>query len=331
MTRNGKRKALITGIAGQDGSYLAELLLGNGYEVLGFVKKGEPVELLRPFIQQLKIEETKQQEFESMSRSIRSFSPQEIYNFAAVSFIPASWDDPVGTLETNTLLAMRLLETFRVACPTARFYQASSSEIFGTPIASPQDENTLFQPVTPYGVSKLATHLLAGLYRKRYQLFVTCGILYNHESPRRPAHFVMQKIARAAAEVSLGNGRKFQLGNIESRRDWGFAGDYVRGIWLMLQQETPDDYVLGTGETHSVRDILEIAFTYIGDHWERWVDTDPEMIRSVEVGNLVANPERARRRLGWAPSIPFPALVRMMVDAQREKLCSSGGTPGSRA
>lgn len=327
MPRNRKRKAIITGIAGQDGSYLAELLLGKGYEVLGFVKKDDPVELLRPIIQQLNIEETKQQEFESMNRTIRSFSPHEIYNFAAVSFIPASWDDPLGTLETNTILATRLLETFRVACPTARFYQASSSEIFGKPIASPQDENTLFQPATPYGVSKLATHLLAGLYRERYRLYVSCGILYNHESPRRPGHFVMQKIARAAAEVSLGTVKRFHLGNIEARRDWGFAGDYVRGIWLMLQQETPDDYVLGTGETHSVRNILEIAFTYVGGHWEQWVDTDPEMIRPVEVGNLVANPERARSRLGWVPIIPFPDLVRMMVDAQREKLRIAGKNP----
>jgi GDPmannose 4,6-dehydratase len=316
---NTRRRALIAGIAGQDGSYLAELLVEKGYKVLGFLKRNEDVTNLAAVQKEIVLEETELVRKGDIVRWTRLFDPDEVYNFAAMSFIPASWDDPYGALQANTLLVAAFLEVLKDHCPRARFYQASSSEIFGDPPCSPQDENTSHNPVTPYGVSKLAAHLLAGLYRRRYGMYVVSGILYNHESPRRQEYFVTQKIARAVAEISLGEKERLRLGSIDARRDWGFAGDFVRGIWLMLQQETPEDYILATGETHSIREFLDLAFSHAGLMWEDWTETDPALVRPVDVGQLVGNPSRAKQKLGWEPRTSFDELVKMMVDAQREK------------
>ena len=319
--RIGKnRRAIIAGIAGQDGSYLAELLVEKGYKVLGLLKKDDDTANLAAIKNAIVLEQTELVRKEDIIRWTRLFGPDEVYNFAAVSFIPTSWDDPYQAFQSNTLLVAAFLEVLKDHCPTSRYYQASSSEIFGDPSCSPQDENTNHNPVTPYGVSKLAAHLLAGLYRRRYGMYVVSGILYNHESPRRQDHFVTQKIARAAAEISLGRTEKLILGNIDTHRDWGFAGDFVRGIWLMLQQEQPEDYILATGETHSVREFLEQAFSHVGKDWKDWVKVDPSLFRPVEVGQLVGNPRRAREKLDWHPDVSFEQLVRMMVDAQLEKL-----------
>lgn len=314
------RKAIIAGIAGQDGSYLAELLVEKGYKVLGFLKKGEDTSNLASVAKEVILEETELVRKDDIIRWTRLFGPDEVYNFAAMSFIPMSWDDPYGAFQANTLLVAAFLEVVKDHCRSARFYQASSSEIFGDPPQSPQDEGTPHNPVTPYGVSKLAAHLLAGLYRRRYGMFVACGILYNHESPRRPEQFVTQKIARAAAEIVAGRRKKFSLGNLDARRDWGFAGDFVRGIWMILQQEHPDDYVLATGKTHSIREFLDVAFSHVGLRWEEYVEMDPGLVRGIDVGQLVGNPSRARERLGWTPEVSFEELARMMVDVQVGKL-----------
>lgn len=321
MTR-GKR-AIISGVAGQDGSYLAELLLAKGYRILGFLKRGDDASCLSRLGSDLVLEETELVRKDDVARWTNLFRPDEIYNFAAVSFIPESWEDPYRTLQVNTLLVAVFLEVLKDGRSGARFYQASSSEIFGDPSVSPQDETTPHIPVTPYGVSKLAAHQLVGLYRRRHKVFAVSGILYNHESPRRPDYFVTQKIARAAAEFSRGRTEKLRLGNIDAARDWGFAGDFVRGIWMMLQAPEPDDYVLATGTLHSVRDFLAVAFGHVGVRWEEWVETDPALMRPVDVGQLVGNPARARSVLGWEPSVSFEDLVGMMVDAQLAKLPAS--------
>lgn len=318
----GKR-AIISGVAGQDGSYLAELLLAKGYRVLGFLKRGDDASGLSGLGSALALEETELGRKDDVARWTNLFRPDEIYNFAAVSFIPESWEDPYRTFQVNTLLVAVFLEVLKDGRSGARFYQASSSEIYGDPSVSPQDETTPHIPVTPYGVSKLAAHQLVGLYRRRHKVFAVSGILYNHESPRRPDYFVTQKIARAAAEFSRGRTEKLRLGNIDAARDWGFAGDFVRGIWMMLQAPEPDDYVLATGTLHSVRDFLAVAFGHVGVRWEEWVETDPALVRPVDVGQLVGNPARARSVLGWEPSVSFEDLVRMMVDAQLAKLSAS--------
>ena len=315
-----QRRAIIAGIAGQDGSYLAELLVVKGYKVLGFLKKNEDTSNLAGVIKDIVLEETELVRKDDIIRWTRLFGPDEVYNFAAMSFIPTSWDNPYGAFQANTLLVAAFLEVLKDCCPSARFYQASSSEIFGDPPRSPQDEETPHNPVTPYGVSKLASHLLAGLYRRRYGMYVASGILYNHESPRRQDHFVTQKIARAPAAISLGSKEKLKLGNIDARRDWGYAGDFVRGIWMMLQQPAAADYILATGETHSIREYLQLAFARAGLHWDEWVETDPALVRPVDVGKLVGNPSKARKQLGWTPEVGFRDLVHMMVDAQLERL-----------
>ncbi|MBP2685633.1 MAG: GDP-mannose 4,6-dehydratase [Deltaproteobacteria bacterium] len=272
------RRAIIAGIAGQDGSYLAELLVEKGYKVLGFLKKDEDTSTLARVIKDVVLEDTELVRKEDIIRWTRLFGPDEVYNFAAMSFIPTSWDDPYGAFQANTLLVAAFLEVLKNHCPSARFYQAS---------------------------------------------YVASGILYNHESPRRQDHFVTQKIARAAAEISLGRSEKLKLGSIDARRDWGYAGDFVRGIWLMLQQPSAADYVLATGETHSIRDYLQEAFSHVGLRWEDWVETDPALVRPVDVGQLVGNPSRAKKFLGWIPEVSFPQLVRMMVDSQLERLKNS--------
>lgn len=318
MTR-GKR-AIISGIAGQDGSYLAELLLAKGYRVLGFLKKGDDASGLSRLGTDLVLEDTELFRKDDVARWTSLFEPDEIYNFAAVSFIPDSWDDPYLTFQVNTLLVAVFLEVLKDRRPGTRFYQASSSEIFGDPSASPQEETTPHNPVTPYGVSKLAAHQLVGLYRRRYGMFAVSGILYNHESPRRPERFVTQKIARAAAGIARGRKEKLRLGNIDASRDWGFAGDFVRGIWLMLQAPEPDDYIVATGTLHTIRDFLSVAFDHVGLRWEDWVEIDPTLLRPVDVGVLVGNPARAKAKLGWEPSVSFEGLVKMMVDAQLARL-----------
>jgi len=309
-----KKSAIIAGIAGQDGSYLAELLIEKGYRVLGFLRKDDDTSALSHLMKDIMLEETELVYKEDIIRWTRLFLPDEIYNFAAVSFIPDSWIDPYRALQVNTLLAAAFLEVIKDHCPSSRFYQASTSEIFGDPPESPQTELTPHNPVTPYGVSKLAAHQLDGLYRRMYGIFTVSGILYNHESPRRPARFVTKKIACAAAGISRGNQEKLRLGNIDALRDWGFAGDFVKGIWLMLQADKPEDYILATGELHSIRDFLEVAFRCVGLDWRDWVEVDSTLIRAVDVGLLVGNSSRAKEMLGWAPEMSFVALVKMMVD-----------------
>ena len=317
---SANKRAIIAGIAGQDGSYLAELLLEKGYRVLGFLKKNDDTSLLSHFRKDLMLEETELVLKEDIVRWTRLFSPDEIYNFAAVSFIPDTWDDPYRAFQVNTLLVAAFLEAIKDHCPSTRFYQASSSEIFGDPPESPQTENTPHNPVTPYGVSKLAAHQLVTIYRRMHKVFAVSGILYNHESPRRPDRFVTQKISRAAAEIARGRKMKLRLGNIEARRDWGYAGDFVKAIWLMLQSEAADDFIVATGESHSIRDFLELAFRHVGLDWKDWVEVDPALVRPIDVGILVGNPSKARERLGWHPQVMFPELVRMMVDAHVDRL-----------
>ena len=310
-----KKNAIIAGIAGQDGSYLAELLIGKGYRVLGFLRKDDDTSVLSHLLKDILLEETELVHKEDIIRWTRLFLPDEIYNFAAVSFIPDSWVDPYRALQVNTLLPAAFLGVIKDHCPSARFYQASSSEIFGDPPESPQTESTPHNPMTPYGVSKLAAHQLVGLYRKMHGIFAVSGILYNHESPRRPERFVTQKIARSAAEIAKGKKEKLKLGNIDAHRDWGFAGDYVKAIWMMLQTDTPDDYIVATGESHSVRDFLQAAFRHAGLDWEKWVESDPTLIRPVEVGRLVGDSAKAKEKLGWKPEVTFEELARMMVDS----------------
>ena len=321
---NNAKRAIIAGIAGQDGSYLAELLIERGYRVLGFLKSGDDTSVLSHLMKDIVLEETELVRKDDIIRWTRIFSPDEIYNFAAVSFIPDSWTDPYRALQVNTLLVAAFLEAIKEHCTGSRFYQASSSEIFGDPPESPQTEGTPHNPMTPYGVSKLAAHQLVGLYRKRHGLFAVSGILYNHESPRRPERFVTQKIARAAAEIACGRKERLTLGNLEACRDWGFAGDYVRAIWMMLQTETPDDYIVATGEPHSIKDFLHVAFRHVGLDWEKWVETDPSLMRPVEVGRLVGNSSRARETLGWKPEVTFEELVRMMVDHHLRRIRHNG-------
>jgi GDPmannose 4,6-dehydratase len=318
LMKNGKR-AIIAGIAGQDGSYLAELLIGKGYKVLGFLKNGDDTSVLTHVMQDILIEETELVGKEDIVRWTKIFSPDEIYNFAAISFIPDSWSDPYRTIQVNTILVAAFLDVIKNHCRGSRFYQASSSEIFGDPPESPQTESTPHNPVTPYGVSKLAAHQLVGLYRRMHNVFAVSGILYNHESPRRPDCYVTQKICKAAAEISRGSQEKLKLGNLEACRDWGFAGDYVKAIWMMLQQETPEDYVVATGETHSLKDFLRAAFGHAGLDWGKWVEIDPTLIRPVEVGRLVGDFGKAKEKLGWKPEVSFTDLVRMMVDHQLHK------------
>ncbi len=323
MASNRPRRAIIAGIGGQDGSYLAELLVAKGYRVLGFMRKDGDTSNLTSVIRQVDIEGTEWVRREDIVRWTRQFEPDEVYNLAAMSFIPASWENPTHAFQVNTLMVTALLEALRETGRSTRYYQASSSEIFGDPPNAPQDETTPFNPMTPYGVSKLASHLLTGLYRRRHGMFAVSGILYNHESPRRQSHFVTQKIAIAAAEIAAGRATRLKLGNIDAQRDWGYAVDFVRGIWQMLQQDHAEDYVLATGELHSIRDFLEIAFARVRRDWRDWVEIDTSLVRPVDVGRLVGNAQRAREKLGWSPQVTFEQLVTIMVDAQVKRLTPS--------
>ena len=312
-----RRRALITGVGGQDGSFLAEFLLEQGYEVIGVVRRAtsdygnlvgirERVELLQAdLLDQL-----------SLVTALQACKPHEVYNLASVSFVPMSWQQPVLTAEFAAVGATTLLEAIRLVDPSIRFYQASSSEIFGEPREVPQTEETPLSPVTPYGVAKAYAHFITGSYRRRYGLFACSGILYNHESPRRPLDFVPRKIAHAAAAIRLGLQAELWLGDLDARRDWGYAADYVRAMWLMLQQDEPDDYVVATGVGHSVRDLVECAFEHVGLEWREYVHIDQSLRRgAAELHDLIGDSSKARERLGWMPSLDFEGLVRLMVEA----------------
>jgi GDPmannose 4,6-dehydratase len=317
-------RAIITGITGQDGSYLAELLLGKGYEVYGVVRRSSAPNLWRieHLLDRVEIRPADLLDQLSIVRLIDEVRPAEFYNLAAMSFVPASWDQPLLTGEFNALGVTRVLDAIRQVDPAIRLYQASSSEMFGKVREVPQTELTPFYPRSPYGVSKVFGHYITVNYRESYGLFACSGILFNHESPRRGLEFVTRKVTDGVARIKLGMADTLALGNLDAWRDWGFAGDYVRAMWLMLQQPVADDYVVATGEAHSVRDLVELAFGHVGLDWRQHVKTDPKLIRPAEVDHLIGNAAKARRELGWEPSVDFKRLVSMMVDADVERLSS---------
>jgi GDPmannose 4,6-dehydratase len=316
------RKVLITGITGQDGSYLAEFLLDKGNEVHGMVRRSstetsERIERLQGRIQLHQADLLDQLSIITIIQDIR---PQEVYNFAAQSFVPTSWSQPLLTGEFTALGVTRMLEAVRLVDPTIRFYQASSSEMFGDVKQEPQNEQTPFWPRSPYGVAKVYGHWITVNYRESYGIFACCGILFNHESPLRGKEFVSRKITDAVARIKLGLQQKIVLGNLEAMRDWGFAGDYIEAAWLMLQQEKPDDYVVATGEKHSVREMVELAFEHVGLDWHKYVESDPALFRPAEINTLRGDAAKARRVLGWKPKVSFAELIRMMVDADMARV-----------
>jgi len=313
---------VITGVTGQDGSYLAELLLGKGYEVIGVVRRTshDSYERIGHLLDRLHVVAADLLDQHSLTTVIRDAQPDEVYNLAAQSFVPTSWSQPVLTGEFTALGVTRLLEAIRLAHPEARFYQASSSEMFGKATETPQRETTPFYPRSPYGVAKVYGHWITVNYRESYGLHAVSGILFNHESPRRGLEFVTRKVTDAVARIKRGKATELYLGNLEARRDWGFAGDYVDAMWRMLQRDEPRDYVIGTGETHSVRQLCEVAFGHVGLDWEKHVKVDPRFVRPAEVDILLADAGNARRDLGWAPQVSFERLVTMMVDADLERV-----------
>jgi GDPmannose 4,6-dehydratase len=312
--------ALITGITGQDGSYLAEFLLGKGYEVIGMVRRSSTVtfERIKHIQDDIHLIQGDLHDQGSLVDLIERYHPDEVYNLAAQSFVPVSWNQPVLTGEVTALGVTRLLEAIRLVKPEIRFYQASSSEVFGKVREVPQRESTPFYPRSPYGVAKVYGHWITVNFRESYDLFATSGILFNHESPRRGLEFVTRKITNGVARIKLGRANELRLGNLEARRDWGYAGDYVEGMWLMLQADEADDYVLGTGITHSVREFCEAAFTHVGLEYRDYVVSDPQFYRPAEVDQLVADPSKATKKLGWKPKVSFEKLVQMMVEADME-------------
>ena len=319
------KRALITGITGQDGSYLTELLLDRGYEVVGIVRRSSAPNLWRieSLLDRISLRPADLLDQLSLIRVIADTRPQEIYNLAAMSFVPASWDQPMLTGEYNAQGVTRMLEAIRQVDPSIRLYQASSSEMFGKVREVPQTELTPFYPRSPYGVSKVFGHYITVNYRESYGMYACSGILFNHESPRRGLEFVTRKVSDGVARIKLGLAETLSLGNLDARRDWGFAGDYVRAMWLMLQQPEPDDYVVATGIAHSVRDLVEAAFGCVGLRWQDHVVTDPQLLRPAEVEHLIGDPTKAARTLGWKPEVDFKSLVQMMVDADLKRLRSS--------
>jgi GDPmannose 4,6-dehydratase len=316
------KRALIAGVGGQDGSYLAELLLDRDYEVIGLVRPGaERYHNLAEIEDRIELYEADLLNQTSLAQALRAARPLEVYNLAAPSFVPASWEQPVQTAEFAAVGATSLLEAIRIVDPGIRFYQASSSEIFGDPTDVPQTEETPLAPVTPYGVAKAYAHFSVRSYRQRYGLFACSGILYNHESPRRPLEFLPRKVAHGAAAISLGLQDELVLGDLEARRDWGYAGDYVRAMWLMLQQHEPHDYVVATGESHSVRELVQCAFAHVDLDWEAFVRLDSAFERgSAELHHLAGDATRAREQLGWEPELDFTQLVHLLVEADLERL-----------
>jgi GDPmannose 4,6-dehydratase len=316
------KTALITGITGQDGSYLAEFLLEQGYRVVGMIRRSSTVTFGRiEHIQdRITLAHGDLLDQTSLNDIMGEYKPDEIYNLAAQSFVPVSWKQPVLTGEFTALGVTRVLEAMRSMAPEARFYQASSSEMFGKVREVPQNEQTPFYPRSPYGVAKVYGHWITINYRESYDLFACSGILFNHESPRRGLEFVTRKVTHGVAQIKLGLAQELHLGNLESRRDWGFAGDYVKAMWMMLQQDQPDDYVVGMGETHSVRELCKVAFDYAGLNWEEHVVSDPAFYRPAEVDLLVSDPSKARKELGWEAEVSFEGLIQMMVDADLKHL-----------
>lgn len=317
-----RKRALITGIGGQDGSLLAELLLDQGYDVAGIVRRsGASYPNLEPIRERIDLVEADLSDQLALVRALRAARPHEVYNLASVSFVPASWEQPVLTAELAAVGVTALLEAIREVDATIRFYQASSSEIFGEPRESPQNEETPLSPLTPYGVAKAYAHFIVRSYRIRYGLHASAGILYNHESPRRPLEFVPRKVAHAAAAISLGLEGELWLGDLDSRRDWGYAADYVRAMWLMVQQDEGDDYVVATGVTRSVRDLVDTAFEHVGLDSREYVHIDESLQRgTAELHNLVGDPAKAKRKLGWEPTVSFEELVHVLVDAELGRL-----------
>ncbi len=322
------KRALITGITGQDGSYLAELLLQQGYEVFGVVRRLSAPNHWRieQILGRIELRPADLLDQLSLIRLIDDVRPHEIYNLAAMSFVPASWDQPMLTGEYNAQGVTRMLEALRQVDTSIRFYQASSSEMFGKVRETPQSEATPFYPRSPYGVSKVFAHYITVNYRESYDLFAVSGILFNHESPRRGLEFVTRKVSDGVARIKLGRAKRLSLGNLDAHRDWGFAGDYVRAMWLMLQQDAANDYVISTGVSHSVRDLVETAFGHAGLDWEAHVDTDPALLRPAEVEHLVGDASKARDVLGWTPTVDFNQLVCMMVDADIKRVAEPAAT-----
>jgi GDPmannose 4,6-dehydratase len=316
------KNALVTGITGQDGSYLAEFLLDQDYQVIGMVRRSSTVNFGRiEHIQnRITLVHGDLLDQTSLLQIMRDHEPAEIYNLAAQSFVPASWQQPVLTGEFTALGVTRMLEAMRTVVPQARFYQASSSEMFGKVREVPQKETTPFYPRSPYGAAKVYGHWITVNYRESYDLFACSGILFNHESPRRGLEFVTRKVTYGASQIKLGLADELRLGNLEARRDWGYAGDYAKAMWLMLQQDVPDDYVVGTGETHSVKELCQIAFGYLGLDWQQHVVVDPQFYRPADVDLLVSDPTKARQRLVWEPEVGFEDLIKMMVDADMTHL-----------
>jgi GDPmannose 4,6-dehydratase len=311
------KRAVITGITGQDGSYLAELLLDNGYEVIGVVRRSSSPNLWRieHLLDRLTLRPADLLDQLSLMRIVQDVRPHEFYNLAAMSFVPASWDQPLLTGDFNSQGVTRMLEAIRQVDPAVKIYQASSSEMYGRVREVPQTEMTPFYPRSPYGVSKVFAHYITVNYRESYGMFAVSGILFNHESPRRGLEFVTRKVTDGVARIKLGLADHVSLGNLDAHRDWGYAGDYVRAMWMMLQQDQPDDYVIATGQSHSVRQLVETAFGHAGLDWQKYVRIDPALLRPAEVDHLIGDASKAKRILGWAPSITFEQLVARMVDA----------------
>ena len=322
------KRALITGITGQDGSYLAELLLEKGYRVCGMVRRAsvEKFERIEHLRNKVELRQADLLDQLSLIELVRDFRPTELYNLAAQSFVPTSWSQPMLTAEFDAVGVTRVLEAIRLVDPTIRFYQASSSEMFGKVREIPQTELTPFYPRSPYGVSKVFAHYITVNYRESYDLFAVSGILFNHESPRRGLEFVTRKVTDGVARIKLGLADSLSLGNLDAQRDWGFAGDYVRAMWMMLQQDRADDYVIATGESHSVRELVEVAFAHAGLEWQKYVRIDPRFLRPAEVDHLIGDPSKAREALGWKPDVDFKALVHMMVDADLRRLAQAPRT-----
>ncbi len=317
-----QKSALITGITGQDGGYLAELLLSKGYKVFGVVRRSstEPCERIMHIRDQITLLQGDLLDQRSLIDAFKESNPDEVYNLAAQSFVPTSWNQPLLTGEITALGVTRMLEALRLVKQDAKFYQASSSEMFGKVHEVPQSEKTPFHPRSPYGVAKVYGHWITVNYRESYNVFACSGILFNHESPRRGLEFVTRKVTDGAARIKLGVANELRLGNLDAKRDWGFAGDYVKAMWLMLQQKQPDDYVVATGKTHSVRELCETAFSYLGLDYKKYVKVDPKFVRPAEVDMLIGDSSKARKVLGWEPKVDFEQLVHMMVDSDMEKL-----------
>jgi GDPmannose 4,6-dehydratase len=319
------KRALITGITGQDGSYLAELLLENGYEVVGMVRRSSTpnVSRIEHLLDRVTLKPADLLDQLSLLRLLDEVRPHEVYNLAAMSFVPASWDQPMLTGEFNSQGVTRLLDAVRRVDPGIRFYQASSSEMFGKVREVPQTELTPFYPRSPYGVSKVFAHYITVNYRESYNLFAVSGMLFNHESPRRGLEFVTRKVSDGVARIKLGLLDSLPIGNLDAQRDWGYAGDYVRAMWLMLQQDQADDFVIATGVCHSVRELVEIAFARVGLDWQKYVKVDQALLRPAEVDHLLGDASKAKRVLGWTPQVDFRQLVEMMVDADLQRVSAA--------